>query len=78
MEQAKIIAEEVAAEVVEAVDRNRLYVIPKRDAKIGRLIKRLAPASSTNLVGALCARSARRARPKSAEDAVGLSRGGFQ
>jgi len=46
--------------VVEAVDDNKLHVVPQLEARVSRLFKRLAPTLSTNLMGSACARQERR------------------
>jgi len=58
--EARSTAEGVAARVVEAVDENKLYVVPQLEARVSRLFKRLAPTLSTNLMGSAYARQERR------------------
>ncbi len=59
-QRARSTAEGVAARVVEAVDDNKLYVVPQLEARVSRLFKRLAPTLSTNLMGSAYARQERR------------------
>ncbi len=56
MDKAGVSPESVAIKTLDALDKNKMYVMPQTDAKVSWFIKRLAPGTWTKMMGKAASR----------------------